>query len=602
MAGPERVEGVRRHGRWAAALLLAGAAVFSVYAWSARGPHPGTVSGELEAATGCLACHSADEGPDDVHGRSAVACEACHLGAVDGTHVLSAHAGLEREPGALDTAGETCGVCHPEELERVERSLMTTGKGLIAVDRWALGETDTPDGEQSFRELLAEGEPSPAEDHLRRLCAGCHLGTRRDNRDDAIEGEGSGCAACHRSEGEGGAHPRLGGAVDSERCFGCHSRSARISLSYQGLVEVSGPPAEDCEVARTLADGRTLCAAPADVHFEAGLECTDCHLHTELMGDGRSPLHEQDAVELTCESCHGGDPSLETSWSQIDDPISRRLLRLRDQERPDDERVRTGRRGTPVWNLRPNSGGGWSLARKSSAHPPVVVQQVREEHHDIPGHERLDCAACHARWAPRCPTCHTTFEADGEQWDFSVGRVTEGLFREQSGGVGAGVPALGVGNNDVIRPAIPGMVGEVDLRGAGGEQVHLRLFSLLDPHTTGRRSRSCEDCHRSSWALGLGEGSLEPDRDTLRFTPLHRRPGNATAAVDGWTEVGARVPGVSTRTGSRSLNAEEIDRALAVGACLSCHDASSPLYRDFAAASLRRREGGAPACTLPTER
>lgn len=586
------------------ALLVVATSAALAYAWASYDGSPGAERADGGEADGCLTCHSPDEGPqhtEDVHARLAVACEACHLGDVTGTNVLSAHAGLEREPGALDTAAQTCGACHPVELDRVEQSLMTTGKGLIAVDRWALGETESPDGHQTFAELLAKPEPTVAEDHVRRLCAGCHLGTRRDNRDDAIEeSAGSGCGACHSAPTEGDGHVRTGGSVESERCFGCHSRSARISLSYQGLVEVSGPPAEECQAIRTLDDGRTLCAAPADVHFEAGLECTDCHLHTELMGDGRSPLHEQDAVELRCESCHGGDTALESFWSAIDDPISARLLRLRGQTRPPEEAVRTGARGTPVWNLRPSSGGRWTLARKFGDAPPIDVQQMREEHHDVPGHERLDCVACHAQWAPRCPTCHTSFEAESEQWDFAVGSVSPGLFRERSEGVGGGVPALGVGNDDKIRPAIPGMVGEMDLTGAGGSQVHLRLFSLLDPHTTGRRARTCIQCHQNSWALGLGEGLLEPEGDDLRFTPRHARSDDASAAVDGWTSVGATEPGASTRVGSRSLNADEIDRALAVGACLSCHDAGDPIYRDFAAARARLAAGTAPGCGVQT--
>jgi len=573
--------------------------VVAVVIW--RGSDGGTASDTSGTpGSGCYACHGSDEGPTGAHAR--VPCQSCHLGDTTGTNVLSAHVGLEREPGALDTADRACAPCHVTEFDHVRGSLMATGRGLIAVDRWALGETPSPDGDETFTQVLAGDHPTPAQGHLRRLCTGCHLGTRRDNRDDAIVGEASGCSACHAAPQPAGEHVRLSAVVDSQRCFGCHSRSARISLSYQGLVEVAGPAAQACATPRLLEDGRTLCTAPADVHFEAGLGCTDCHLHTELMGDGQTYPHEQQAVEVRCASCHGGDATRETTWAQVDDDISQRILSARSETRPAQERVRTGVRGTPLWNLRPSSDGGWELRRKSSVLPPIRVQQMRAESHALPGHERLECVACHARSAPRCPTCHTTFEPGEEQWDFGTGRAMPGLFREQSDGVGSGVPALGVRNDDRILPAIPGMVAQLELGAAGGETRSLRLYSLLDPHTTGTRARSCDDCHRQSWSLGLGEGVLEAERDTLRYIPARASAEDPNMDAHAWTRVDAEVPGSSTRTGARSLNRDELARALRVGACLRCHSATDAIYRDFAAARARRQAGEAPRCQLPVER
>lgn len=97
-----------------------------------------------------------------------------------------------------------------------------------------------------------------------------------------------------------------------------------------------------------------MCRTEPDVHHAAGMSCTDCHLHTELMGDGETYLHEDDAVEISCQSCHGpADAGLETTWDDVQDSITSVLLRVNLEWRPDDERVRTGRRGTPLWNVRP---------------------------------------------------------------------------------------------------------------------------------------------------------------------------------------------------------------------------------------------------------
>ena len=146
-------------------------------------------SGGLETTgvtDGCRACHTSPaDDPGGIHGADRMGCEVCHGGDATTDDADVAHASMEREPGALDTVESTCGTCHLREAERVRTSMMATGRGLVAVDRWAFGELDAPDATQTFAEVLAVEDPTPAEDHLRRLCAGCHLGTRRENRDDA---------------------------------------------------------------------------------------------------------------------------------------------------------------------------------------------------------------------------------------------------------------------------------------------------------------------------------------------------------------------------------------------------------------------------------
>ena len=517
------------------ALALASMATWVVL-WSGPRDDPASPAG-----TGCLLCHdNAVEGPAGLH--ASIPCELCHLGDPEGTTVLTGHDGLEMETGALDIVDQTCGQCHEREVERVRGSLMATARGLISVNRWSFGELDTPDGHETITDLLAEDDPTPAQDHLRRLCAGCHLGARRDNRDDAIHpSEGSGCSACHTGPKTGEAHSTVVGEVPDDRCFGCHSRSARISLTYQGLAEVSGEWEDACDVTETLPDGRTVCRTEPDVHHAAGMQCTDCHLHTELMGDGETYLHEGDAVEISCQSCHGPvDSQLETIWDHVQDSITTVLLRVNLEWRPDDERVRTGRRGTPLWNVRPPRepvapwlDGTWVLRSKANGRPMPVKPTPRDIQHTMLGHERLSCAACHSAIAPTCTTCHTTFDPDDEQWDFGVGGMSPGRWIETDEGMGFAAPGLAIGPDGRIRPAIPGMDGTLDARAAGGRLREIHLFSVLDPHSTTLQGRTCAECH-------LDEGIY--------------------------------VDGVGTRTGARALTAGELAKVLRVGPCLECHD------------------------------
>jgi hypothetical protein len=480
-------------------------------------------------------------------------CEICHLGDPEATNVLAGHRGMEVEGAALDVVDETCGRCHSREVDWVKASPMATGRGLIAVDRWAFGEIPWPDGDETFLDIVNEPDPTPAQQHLRRLCVGCHLHTRRENRDDIINpGTGSGCAACHRGPAEGRGHSSLPGTPSDDRCFGCHSRSARISLTYQGLAEVSGAWAEACETDSILADDRTVCRIPADVHHDAGMSCVDCHLHTELMGDGVTYPHSERAIEISCETCHGPvEPEEETIWGEVQDSVPLALLRLHGAWRPGNERLRMGSQGTPLWNLRlePDRADGladsvWVLHTKASDSTLQVTPTPDDVRHRMPGHEGLSCAACHSASAPTCPTCHTTFDRAGEQWDFGAGTMGPGVWVETTEGVGSEPPKLAMGADARILPATPGMVGEIDARPAGGELRKLHLFSVFDPHSTVKKGRACADCH-------LDESVY--------------------------------MDGMGTRVGARPLTAADRNRAMAVGPCLECHEANEDWWLDYRA-------------------
>jgi hypothetical protein len=516
----------------------------------------------------CVSCHvKPDEDPGGAHSRAALGCASCHLGNPLAFGKARAHEGLEREPGALSTVAVTCGRegCHARESARVATSPMTRASGIVSVDRFAFGEIPSPDSTETVADILAAARPTPAELHLRKLCAGCHLGARRANRDDAIHGNGSGCAACHVARLEKGdpprAHPPIDARVPNDRCFGCHSRSGRISLTYEGLAEVephqiAGGPLP-CPAPLKLADGRPACRMAPDVHQVAGMSCIDCHLHTELMGDGTARTHEEEQVEITCEACHGPvREGGEVAWSEVKDEISLEIQkreRRREEEdflrkgsegrapdgaarlgraeppdwtlskkssshaAPPDARVRLGRRGTPLLNLlrrsssslssSSSSSSDWILVRKLDGVVLQVKQTPRDANHARKGHERLSCSACHTAWAPRCDTCHTSFDAARTQWDFAAGKPTAGAWTERSEGFSWGPPLLGVRADGRIVPAAPGMILDIERTAAGGGKTSRRLLAPMEPHATGKKARTCESCHRSPAAPEFEAGT-----------------------------------------------------------------------------------------------
>ena len=85
------------------------------------------------------------------------------------------------------------------------------------------------------------------------------------------------------------------------------------------------------------------------------------------------------------------------------------------------------------------------------------------------------------------------------------------------------------------------------------------------------------------------------------FLPAVKATDDPRFASDAWTRLDAEQPGVGTRAGLRSLDAVELRRSLAVGACLPCHEAAADrVWRDFAT-SKARLEGGGTRCTFRAE-
>ena len=551
------------------------------------GTGPETYQGKTER---CLTCHWQD-GPPGAHSADALGCVSCHLGDPLSFDKTRAHKGMEKEPGKLETVDMTCGQanCHPLEANRVKSSLMATGRGIIGVDKWAFGEIISPDTELTLLELLNISSPTRAESHLQKLCSGCHLYSTRNNRDDGIITGGSGCSACHFKESKN--HIVTSSEVSDSQCFGCHSRSGRISLSYQGLVEIKS--SDKCDLPSMIEDGRRVCQFTSDIHFERGISCIDCHLHTDLMGDGVSYAHKEEQVEITCESCHGPTKEKEeVLWALVDnkDKITTSILSQKEIKYDPLSKVRLGKKGTPIWNLRPSS-EGWRLysknttQKKNSSLPYSypITKTPQDPTHKLLGHERLTCTACHSTWAPICSDCHMDYKPLSGQWDFSRSRQTLGQWREHAESFGWGPPALAVEHEDRIVPAIPGMIMNIDL--SPGKRIKQRLYAAISPHTIRKKARSCSSCHCSSFALGLGTGSLIYTDKSIQFTsasPNTERPDNKGLAYDRWTTLDAIVPGIGTRSGLRSFNYQELKIILRVGRCLMCHgQADDPIYIDF---------------------
>lgn len=636
---------------------LPGLVVHGIGRWSGP-PTDALLASEVPVVLGrregCLFCHRGVTGLSRSHSAEAVGCASCHAGDPFSLDKAIAHARMLRVPGNLASARRACGTeaCHPSQVERVPRSLMATMAGVVAVDR-AVWEGQPAEGQPP--DVASLGHSGPDE-HLRQLCASCHVGGDKAAPGPVgEESRGGGCSACHlqysdtaraeltrylkASPADGGAswtdvpsprvHPDISIRIERTACFGCHSRSGRISIGFEGWHELGegqqhrgdgehrlGGSSGATEAGtgastRTLADGRILTFVSPDVHAR-NMDCIDCHGAREAMGDGVERRREHEAVRVACTDCHvvpggsGPRPSV-VALGELDTE-SRRIADLRGRNAAGDRFLATAEAGHPLVNTVVDADGRLWLDAKSSGRrlpmkPPLPVCTSG------PGHERLSCLACHAAWAPRCPECHTSFEPGRRAVDLLDGRTITGAWVEKSGAFEALPPTLGLRatpagqtTREVVETFIPGMVMTLDrnqVAGARPDVVFRRLYARSFSHTIGRKVRSCQSCHADPVALGYGQGSLRYERDGAvgrwRFEPRHR-PGPDGRPLDAWIGfLEERTAAVSTRNDVRPFSLEEQKRILTVGACLTCHQPEAKMMSDFGSALKRV----SPKCLLP---
>ena len=601
--------------RGAAACALAAVALLAAGCTRAPGERAGRGAPSADAGAraplpaagaGCRACHAV-RGLEEAH--AALGCEACHLGRPDAGAADEAHAGLVPVPGNFADMDRTCGTsaCHPDVPWRLRENIMATLRGVVAVDRWVFGEQPRPSGDAGVDALGR----TPADTHLRNLCASCHLGNPKDDYGPVGErSRGGGCSACHLrydapalaalerlqrapDGGRGAAladfeHPALSSRVPDERCFGCHARSGRISLNFLGLADGvldGGAPA------RVLEDGRALAAAPADVHGERGLGCTDCHGSWEVMGRGAPVQHREEQALVQCTDCHGPAPEARATFDALD-PESQRSARRAGLAGAGGPWVTMARAPFAVLGAREGDGGLVFRGRFSGQEHPLRAPTPACRG----AHARVGCPACHDAWAPQCVGCHTRFDARDVMFDLKDRVEAPGAWHEESGPVFAEPGALGVrelpDGGVRFEPFVPGMVLTID-RGDGGTTFR-RLYAPLAAHTTRREARACAGCHADPLALGWGRGVLRFEGGralAVRFEPRFPRRAEDGLPQDAWIPMlRTRGRDATTREDTRPLTVAEQRRVLTVGACLTCHAPDAPwLQRSLAGA------GGLPA-------
>ena len=565
----------------------------------------------MERKESCLICHAEMKGFSPAHDPQAIGCVSCHGGNSFSSDKEQAHQDMILIPGNLNDAQRSCGTidCHPEIPLRVNTSLMSTLSGMINVNRFVFNEAQSLEEPAHVNEL---GQTA-ADNHFRDLCAACHLGNPKNQTGPITEmSRGGGCNACHLNYSSEAfdshnkyilsnkkdttslkLHPSLSINVTNDHCFGCHSRSGRISTNYEGWHETSLDKKDVIQKSgyRVLEDLRVFKYIEDDIHHQKGLDCIDCHNSYELMGDGNTYHHKEAQVKIQCEDCHFNKLPDTKKYAELD-LESVKITDLKKISTPGSRFIIKNKSNIALTNVFLSEKDTAFLIAKNTGkiHPLNAPAEVctRGDAHD-----NLSCSACHTSWAPRCLGCHNEYEPRTAGFDLYANKDTKGSWIEYAGEYLASPPSLGVEEENYpdgstyrkIKTAVPGMILTIDKsiytsKNAQDQFIFKRLFAPAEAHTIQAKGRSCKSCHNDPLAIGYGEGSLTFDKNSRKwnFHAKYQKNKNDKLPEDAWTGfLMERTGEVSTRENFRPFSLEEQKRILTVGTCLTCHEEDSEI-------------------------
>lgn len=586
---------------------------------------------EAVAKESCLECHQNTKGYSNYHNPKLIGCRSCHLGNPNTIDKEDSHKGMVLIPGNLIDAASTCGTCHPNELNKINNSLMTTNSGLVAVDKYIFGEADSPNNQYHIKLI----QNTASDKHLRDLCANCHLGANKEEFGEITQlSRGGGCNACHLNYSEDAkrdlekylssnkkelpkSHPATNIFVKNEHCYGCHSRSSRISTNYEGWQETLLNESDilNKEGYKIAEDKRVYKYIEEDVHHNKGLLCIDCHSSHEVMGDGKNYTHEEQAVKLQCSDCHFKEKPNTISYSKLD-AESLLVFLHRDYKHTDKQIIAVKKDGHPLVNTYVDSVGNAFLIGKNDGELHLLNPQSEICSRDN-AHKNVSCSTCHSSWTSRCIGCHNQFDKNEPRaFDLLDKKYGKGQWKEYVSEFSSSLPAMGIRENKNgkhIEPAVPGMILTIDKGSYSGKQIGSdvtfhRLYAPNSPHTTVSKARDCKSCHSNSTSLGYGNGNLvftiENGVGSWQFTPEYDKNPNDNLPEDAWIPFLKPVEkGVvnSTRTDFRPFSVEEQQQLLLVGACLQCHKEDSKVMQQSLIDGINPLlKKISKKCTLPT--
>jgi len=484
-------------------------------------------------------------------------------------------------PGDLRVAGETCGGagCHVEHVATLPTSVMATFGGAYTPPRYLAALQDRspefaavdvvdPDFNplsvppSAVEQLGALRGPDPElprsdlaaviDDYLPKDCPTCHLNAFGTNS-AAGTYRSSGCTACHMVYADNGisqsadptvsrsfpSHPikhQLTSAIPVDQCAHCHFRSGRVGLSYRGIREGGFSPDKTPDLAQVVTsplygnparyyfldeDNVTnrIDETPADLHFLAGMTCGDCHVGSDVHGDGNLYTAGRHQLGIRCEDCHGS-------------------VRAAIEPDPLDGMFKTSK-GSPLRRLRRDGDGTVHLTLSMNGNEiavpqvfdlleagsnPRMVEAMGVREDNTSHTDTLECYTCHTSWRQTCFGCHVAVDDRFNARNYTTGEITPGRVVNDRDDYSLDFFALGFDQHGKLAPlanAASPFFSYVD--GAGNVLLDDVVRGTADGnrgfgwnpffhHTVSRVPQNCDRCHP------VGSAESPSNAATLRET------------------------------------------------------------------------------------
>ena len=513
-------------------------------------------------------------------------------------------------PASSTINKNTCGVCHPNQVASQNNSLMATQQEKIQDALWSFGAkegythtianytTKNPEdnssrlGTQTYRDYmqkLSSMEPQafplkteklPDAPSMKEIhkdpslavysylnqensgattgCGSCHVPTSNsgyyEGNDKSTTKKRSGHILTHQIQSSRNVNVSVNdinySGIPVESCATCHNSGKSIGYSYEGVMQM---------------DSKRFLHMKEDIHYEKGMLCQDCHTSNDMHGDGFLSGASQAAVEIECQDCHGTTKSYpwelpigygdEFSKTEVEgeargvaQSVAEYLKQGFVSEKEDgfilsargNPLVKAVKKGNTIL-LHLASGKDIELKplkllkeQNRLSQKALIAMDVIDSHT-----QDMECYSCHASWAPQRYGSDISIEYVKNKKKASV------KFTHSQSYIRWEEPALAQNGEGRVSPVIP---------------QNLTSMTPLQPHTMRKEARSCESCHTSDKALGLGidGGKFYADikDDSSRFvdengTQLMRVGGHFTLA--------------------KALGQKEIDKLDRRGICMSCH-------------------------------
>lgn len=392
-----------------------------------------------------------------------------------------------------------------------------------------------------------------------------------------------------------------------------------------------------------------------DGNPKGGMLCQDCHTSIDMHGDGNIFGTTLAQVEIECEDCHGTVKKAPWDLplgrgEEFDKPVKGKARGVT-KDLPEYMKTATvyppqdgyliSTRGNPLGNV-VKKGNEVLLHSATGLDFKVPVLKVIDDRlaykstiakvamGNIEKHqETMECYACHADWAPQCYGCHVTMDyskdKDGKQksnndwisnassvdpktglsadWPLGTnGLKSPGKASETRSYLRWETPTLGINGEGRVSPLMPGCQVITTVIDKDGKAVAENVINMtpegkgldhsaVQPHTAGRKARSCESCHDNPKALGYGieggrfmlgyqngftvdlkdgAGNVIPSKATVQIPAIPKLDHDLSAIID---EDGNQLVSVGSHWDLTGPLPEEMRTSVEkAGVCQGCHE------------------------------